>query len=172
MEDFKYLKNTYHFTDSPFYVHHKGKPLVTIWGVGFNDNRKYSLTECAELLDFLKNGEYGGHSVMLGVPRYWREGGKDAVTGTDLKLLHNIILKADVVNPWAVGRYATIEQARTDARLEVKADLAWCNQNKLALMPVIFPGFSWHNLQVSGENPDHPGPYNQIPRKQNGQYFL
>ena len=34
-------------------------------------------------------------------------------------------------------------------------------------MPVIFPGFSWHNLQKSGENPDHPGPYNQIPRKQN-----
>lgn len=39
-------------------------------------------------------------------------------------------------------------------------------------MPVIFPGFSWHNLQVSGENPDHPGPYDQIPRRQNGTYFL
>ena len=56
MEDFKYLRNTYNFTNSPSYIKHKGKPLVTIWGVGFNDNRKYALTECAELLDFLKNG--------------------------------------------------------------------------------------------------------------------
>ncbi len=37
-------------------------------------------------------------------------------------------------------------------------------------MPVIWPGFSWHNLQTSvGGN---PGPYDQIPRKQNGVYFL
>lgn len=45
---------------------------------------------------------------MLGVPRYWREGGRDAVTGDNLNLLHSLILKADVVNPWAVGRYSTI----------------------------------------------------------------
>ena len=25
---------------------------------------------------------------------------------------------------------------------------------------------------MSGENPDQPGPYNQIPRRQNGQYML
>lgn len=45
---------------------------------------------------------------MLGVPRYWRDGGRDAVTGNDLILLHNLIISADVVSPWAVGRYSTI----------------------------------------------------------------
>jgi hypothetical protein len=109
---------------------------------------------------------------MLGVPRYWRDGGKDAVTGEDLKLLHSLIVKADVVSPWTVGRYDSISGAKVDALANVASDLQWCKNNKVTLMPVIFPGFSWHNLQVSGENPSHPGPYDQIPRKQNGLYFL
>ncbi len=45
---------------------------------------------------------------MVGVPRYWREGGRDAVTGDQLALLHSIIKTVDVVNPWTVGRYGTI----------------------------------------------------------------
>jgi len=42
---------------------------------------------------------------MLGVPRYWRDGNRDAVNGEDLKYLHSLIVKSDVVNPWAVGRF-------------------------------------------------------------------
>lgn len=108
---------------------------------------------------------------MIGTPRYWREGGGDAVIGADLKMLHNILMKSDVISPWTVGRYGTILEARNDAKIHVKADLTWCAQNKLTLMPVIFPGFSWHNLQVTIHQPN-PGPYNQIPRKQGGLYFL
>ncbi len=109
---------------------------------------------------------------MLGTPRYWREGGRDAVIGGDLEILHNIIQKVDVVSPWTVGRYSTIAGAQNDARVNVKADIAWCNQRSLLLMPVIWPGFSWHNLQASGENPSNPGPYDQIPRKQGNTYLL
>ena len=79
---------------------------------------------------------------------------------------------ADVVSPWSVGRYSTPQAAYEYARDTLKLDLEWCRSNKVELLPVIFPGFSWHNLQVSGENPDHPGPYNQIPRLQNGKYML
>lgn len=57
---------------------------------------------------------------MLGVPRYWREGGRDAVTGDDLKTLHSLISKVEVISPWAVGRFSTIDQARIDARINVK----------------------------------------------------
>lgn len=72
------------------------------------------------------------------------------MTGSDLNLLHNIITQSDVVSPWTVGRYNTVSTAQIDARINVKADNDWCNQHNLTLMPVIFPGFSWHNLQVSG----------------------
>lgn len=44
MEDWKFLSQQYpNFTSSSNYIKHKGKPLLSIWGVGFNDNRKYSL---------------------------------------------------------------------------------------------------------------------------------
>ena len=71
-----------------------------------------------------------------------------------------------------MGRYSDFNGAENYARVVIKQDLDWCKTNGKELMPVIFPGFSWHNLQKSGENPDKPGPYNQIPRKQNGGYFL
>src|SRR5262245_58627189 len=28
------------------YLHHRGKPVVAVWGVGFDDGRKYNLAEC------------------------------------------------------------------------------------------------------------------------------
>jgi hypothetical protein len=38
-----------------------------------------------------------------------------------------------------------------------KPDLEWCRRNHKEYLPVVFPGFSWHNM-----NPDKP--LNQIPR--------
>ena len=49
---------------------------------------------------------------MVGVPTYWREGGRDAVTGDDLELLHDILMMADVVSPWTVGRYRNPKAAQ------------------------------------------------------------
>ena len=104
MRDWKDLNQMYNFTSDPSYIIHKGKPLVSLWGLGFGDNRKYTLEECRELVIFMKDM---GCSVMVGVPTYWRNGGSDAVTGDQLKLLHEIIQITDVVSPWTVGRYGT-----------------------------------------------------------------
>src|SRR5262249_50369847 len=47
------------------YLHHAGKPVVAVWGVGFNDGRKYTLEECARLVDFLKSDpKYGNNTVL------------------------------------------------------------------------------------------------------------
>ena len=79
---------------------------------------------------------------------------------------------SDLVSPWTVGRYSNPVGAQSYAEQTLRADILWLNSYGKRSMPVIFPGFSWHNLQVSGENPHNPGPYNQIPRKQNGVYLL
>ena len=48
-------------------------------------------------------------------------------------------------------------------RDRIKADIVWCRQNKLDYAPVVFPGFSWHNM--------HPAsPMDQIPRDR-GKFF-
>src|SRR5262249_26764759 len=84
------------------YLKHGGKPVVAVWGIGFNDRRKYTLAECEGLVQFLTNDErYGGFTVMLGVPTGWRTLDADSVSDP---ALHRIIAKAHVVSPWTVGR--------------------------------------------------------------------
>lgn len=136
------------------YLYHKGKPLVVLWGVGFNDNRRYTLKGVEQIVDFLKSDPvYGNCTVMLGVPTYWREFGND--TGKD-PFLHELIKKADIVHPWTVGRFNSEAAYARYAEIQ-KADLAWCKQNNVDYVHVAFPGFSWHNM-----NPRSPS--NQIPR--------
>jgi len=72
--------------------------------------------------------------------------------------LHELILKADIVSPWAVGRFGTVEQAGNYGVKTMTPDIEWCKENKKEYLPVVFPGFSWHN-----QNPRSPT--NQIPRK-------
>ena len=85
------------------YLHHRGKPLVTLWGVGFNDKRAYGLEQCAQAVDFLKAE---GNAIMLGVPYYWRELNRDAVN--DPALLE-LLKKADIISPWSIGRYRRLD---------------------------------------------------------------
>ncbi|MEI6035664.1 MAG: hypothetical protein WCS65_15470 [Verrucomicrobiae bacterium] len=69
MKDWKCLIDRMEVTKDPAYQHQNSKPLVAIWGVGFNDSREYSLNECAMLVNFLKNDpQYGGNAIMLVFP--------------------------------------------------------------------------------------------------------
>lgn len=143
--DWKNLVDRMRVRGDPAYLKDRGKPLVAIWGVGFNDARKYGLKDCAALVDFLKNDpRYGGNSIMLGVPYGWREGVRDATADPELLAL---VRKADVVSPWSVTRYNSSAGFIKDSQIYQKPDLVWCEAHHLDYLPVIFPGFSWSNLQ-------------------------
>jgi hypothetical protein len=77
----------------------------------------------------------------LGVPTYWRDFGDD--TEKD-PYLHEILRKVDIIRPWFVGRFNEKTYSAFKGRIE--GDIAWCRQNKLDYVPVVFPGFSWHNM--------------------------
>lgn len=152
MDDWRSLRAELKVTDSDRYLRHRGKPLVTVWGIGFNDNRRYTLAECRQLVEFLKRD---GCSVMIGVPAYWRELKNDALNDP---ALHEIIRLADVVTPWTVGRYRDSDEVRRHGTQVLEPDLAWCADAGIDYLPVVFPGFSWHNM--------NPGsPLDQIPRR-------
>jgi hypothetical protein len=143
------------------YLHHGGRPVVAVWGIGFNDGRQYSLDECAELIRFLKHDpHYGGVTVMVGVPTGWRTLDRDSVAD---KKLHEVILEADIVSPWTVGRYDSAASAENHGRRVWRPDLAWCREHGKEYLPVVFPGFSWHNLKRNA-------PLDQIPRRK-GQFL-
>lgn len=160
MNDWRLLRKKMLITEDPAYLHHRGKPLVAVWGIGFNDDRKYTLEECRRLIEFLKHDpEAGGCTVMVGVPAHWRELDRDAIS--DPKLLE-VIKLADVISPWTVGRYTGLEGANDYAEKLLKPDLDWCRKQGIDYMPVVFPGFSWYNMYGKA--------YNQIPR-QRGQFL-
>jgi hypothetical protein len=138
--DWQRLSEQQRVTADPNYLHHQGRPVVTVWGVGFSDGRDYTLGECLKLVNDLKAA---GCTVMLGVPSWWRTGIRDAV---DDPMLQEIIGRADIVSPWTVGRYRTPEEASRHAETVWSADLQWCRDRELDFLPVLFPGFSWHNL--------------------------
>lgn len=93
------------------------------------------------------------------------------MTGAEHTQLLQVLQMADLISPWSVGRYQTNARAQEDAATYVKGDLAWCNQRGITLMPVIFPGASFHNSEVSDHLPN-PEPLDWVPRKQNGVYFF
>ena len=146
IRDWKYLVNIMKITKNPddkAYQQHNGGPVVGIWGVGFR-NKEYTLKECEKLVDFLKNDPiYGGCTVMLGVPTYWRTAGRDSAKDAGLLELYK---KADIISPWTVGRLKNIDDAKNYAESVVVEDIKWCKDNGLDFMPVSFPGFGWKNL--------------------------
>jgi hypothetical protein len=139
--------------ENPTYLRHNKKPLVVIWGVGFNDNRKYTISDVDKLVDKIK-GPTKKTSVMLGVPYYWRTLKNDTENNP---ALHTLIKKADIVMPWAVGRYNN-DNYNTVAGPELVSDVQWCSSNNITYVPLAFPGFSWGNLKMD------PTVYNSIPR--------
>ena len=160
IEDWKYLVDTLFVTSGQdnHYLYHNGKPLVAIWGVGFK-GRDYGYPEFDKLLDFFRNdGKYGGCSILLGVPARWRELGGD--TDGDSRL-HEVIRRADIVHPWYVGRFK--EDSFDQFAPTIQKDLEWCRSHGLDYVPVIWPGFSWHNLKPESS-------FNGIPRNK-GRFF-
>jgi hypothetical protein len=138
---------------NPTYLRHNKKPLLVIWGVGFNDNRKYSISDVQNLISQVK-GETNKVSIMLGVPYYWRTLNRDTENNP---LLHTVIKSADIILPWAVGRYSYGSYSNT-ASGTLAGDITWCKTNKIDYVPLVFPGFSWGNLK------NDTSLYNQIPR--------
>ena len=122
------------------------KPVVALWGVGFNRSDNYDLDDVQALINYFKDdATYGGCSVLLGVPRSWRTLDNDAVNDTQL---HTVIRSADIVHPWTPGRYSNISGIDSHKTIII-ADKAWCDTENLLYMPVVFPGFSWQNLKKS-----------------------
>ncbi|MEO8352951.1 MAG: glycoside hydrolase family 71/99-like protein [Chthoniobacteraceae bacterium] len=146
MADWKRVRAARRIEQDARYIRVGGKLLVALWGLGFND-REPHFDEWLQLIEFLRNDpEVGGCAVMLGVPAYWRTLDRDAVNDSRL---HELMARADVVSPWTVGRYTTVEAALEHGERVWKADEEWCHERKLHFLPVIFPGFSWHNLELS-----------------------
>jgi hypothetical protein len=160
-EDWKHLVNDLKLTnqgEETTYLFHNGKPLVAFWGISAGTRESGHIPEIFEIIDFFRNDpEYGGCSIHLGIPSRWRTLGYD--TKGDPRL-HEVLMQADVIHPWLVGRFN--EESYEEFRQEnIVGDAEWCKKNGKSYAPTIFPGFSWHNMKddVSDKIPRNRGEF-------------
>ncbi|MBN8215433.1 MAG: hypothetical protein J0L75_02275 [Spirochaetes bacterium] len=161
LDDFKRLVDREGLGKDPrdkAYQRHKGKPVLALWGL-FAD-REYCLDAFEKMMDLAQRDPvYGGFAIKLGTENGWRSG-----TKPNHDRVRALCARADIISPWTVGRYGGLEQAELFIRHVQIPDLAWCAERKKDYMPVIFPGFSWANMN------DGTRPLDQIPRLQ-GRFF-
>ncbi|HWH69939.1 MAG TPA: Ig-like domain-containing protein, partial [Candidatus Sulfotelmatobacter sp.] len=148
--DWAYLVNTMQITNSPRYIRHRGKPVVAVWGFGFT-SRTNTPADAQAIISFFKAA---GCTIMGGVPTYWRTLTSDSQTNAEWAAAYRSF---DIISPWSVTRFNSLSGADSFKSNLIVPDRIDCLTHGIEYMPVLFPGFSWHNLYPTYA-------LNQIPR--------
>lgn len=166
--DWKRLVDDLGVTNENSYLWHKGKPLVALWGLGLASDPEATAARSEKLVRWFKEGDPTDPTddpkyratIMGGLNDNWRTHSAAWLAVYDL---------LDAISPWSVGRYGDESGANSFAINSVRPDMAYLQPKGIDYMPVIFPGFSWFNLQTYRNNPT-AAIKNSIPR--NGGSFL
>jgi len=153
--DWAYLVDILKITESPCYLHHDGRPVLAIWGLGFT-HVDVTPEQAMELIDYLRSTAPPEYRVTLmgGIPTHWRTLSGDSLSDPDWA---DVYRSFDIISPWLVGRFADEASADSFRNNVMLPDMTEASASGIEYMPVVWPGFSWHNLF-----PDYP--LNQIPR--------
>ena len=152
--DWMHLVDHISITDSDRYLHHEGRPLVALWGFTFYEDA--TVDQLEELIDWFHHtadSQYQA-SIKLGLNDNWFNLEQDWI---------DAFSQVEVISPWSVGRFTDQPSYDSYMQGQLISGRDWCSSRDILFVPVLFPGFSWHNLQ-EGE------PQNQIPRR-GGNFF-
>ncbi len=124
-----------HITKSPMYAMQNGKPVVCIWGFGFNDgNHPWNATTCASVINWFKSQ---GCYVIGGVPTWWRAGVSDSRSN-----FLSAYSAFNMISPWMVGRIGNASDANNFYSNPELGDQSYCNANGIDYQPCVLPGDS------------------------------
>ena len=135
--------NMAQYTSSSAYAHQNGKPVVGIWGFGFNDtNHPWSAAACLEVVQWFQSQ---GCYVMGGVPTYWRTGTSDSRAGYT-----SVYDAFNMISPWMVGRIGSTADSDSFYTNVNVPDQAYCNANGIDYQPCVLPGDLSANQRAHG----------------------
>lgn len=129
--------------ESPAWLRHRSAPVVGLWGLAF-DSTFAQPADIAALVERFHNGpERYRASVIGGIPGGWRTLVGQADPNPEWPA---VIHSLDVASPWHVGW--SWDTGSHDAVWNGIAadDRAALEPYGVDYLPVVFPGFSWHNL--------------------------
>jgi hypothetical protein len=155
IKDWMHLVDDLHITSSKQYLHHKGKPLVAIWGFGFQDRlgEPRHLQELIQWFHWDAPPRYRA-TVMGGVPEGWRDLSRASKTNPNWAAAYRSL---DIISPWTIGRLRNMRDVEKWREEYFEPDLSECDSLGVDYLPVVYPGFSFHNLYPNQ-------PFNTIPR--------
>ena len=132
------------YTSSSAYAHQNGKPVVGIWGFGFDDtNHPWSAADCLSVVQWFKDQ---GCYVMGGVPTWWRTGVSDSRAG-----YLDVYSAFNMISPWMVGRIGTAADSDNFYTQVNVGDQAYCNSNGIDYQPCVLPGDLSANQRAHGD---------------------
>ncbi len=139
--DWMHLVDDINVTGTDRYLNHRGLPLVALWGYTVRDEA--TVDQLVELIDWFKNNPDPKYraSLLLGVAWNWYNQSNTWM---------NAFRDVEVISPWFSGD------------TDYNTGQAWCDDNNVDFLPVVHPGFSWHNLKGAEKN--------ATPRR-GGEYF-
>ncbi|WP_170207608.1 hypothetical protein [Luteibacter pinisoli] len=150
--DWLHLVNDLKITQSPAYLKQDGRPLVGLWGLGFNDSghlRRPALAQ--KIIDWFHNTQ---HAVILGgVGWNWTDPvAKGQPDWT------SVYASMDIIHPWTVGAYSSLGDVDGWKNYRLVPDMARVAQNGHGqkYMPLIMPGGSNYNQQVNSDHSATP----------------
>ena len=164
-DDWAYLVDELKVTSHANYQRHSGRPLVSIWGMGLSDGNAHPPADpqaAKDLIEWFKLKAPAPYRVtyMGGTPARWGTLTRDSRSDPAWAAVYAAM---DVVQPWNVGRYGSLEAVDRWKEDVLAPDVKLAAANHQIYMPVVFPGFSWHNLKRNAKE-------NQIPRLR-GEFF-
>jgi hypothetical protein len=132
------------YTSSPAYARQNGKPVVCIWGFGFNDpGRPFAPAPCLDVVNWFKAQ---GCYVIGGVPTWWRTGINDSRPGF-LDVYHAF----NMISPWMVGRTGDLAGLDSYYNNVNVGDQADCNARGIDYQPCVMPGDLSNGARFHGD---------------------
>ena len=129
---------------SSAYARQQGRPVVGIWGFGFDDaNHPWDAATCLDVVNWFKSQ---GCYVMGGVPRGWRT----ATAGSRAGYL-GVYHAFNMLSPWMVGAIGTIGEADNAYTSLTVPDLADCTADGVDYQPCVLPGDVSGRQRVHGD---------------------
>ncbi|GHJ47866.1 hypothetical protein Cs7R123_52080 [Catellatospora sp. TT07R-123] len=132
------------YTSSTAYARQNGKPVVCIWGFGFNDaGRPFAPAPCLDVINWFKAQ---GCYVIGGVPTYWRQGINDSRAG-----YFDVYTAFHMISPWMVGRTGDVAGLDWFYNNVNLADQAECNSRGIDYQPCVMPGDLSSHARAHGD---------------------
>jgi len=132
------------YTSSAAYAKQNDKPVVCIWGFGFNDdNHNFSTADCVDVIKWFQSK---GCYVIGGVPAHWHDQNSDSRPD-----FISVYKAFNMLSPWMIGRIGNAGDSDGFYNNINTGDQAYCNANGIDYQPCVLPGDLQEGQRAHGD---------------------